>query len=375
MFLPIESSAWPPESMAMQAERDSATRGGSVLRLPDLFLGVLMFGVIAVIATTTLRPVLYNAAATAAELDGDLAAAERHLVRAVETGRRFGAQDSVATALDRLVGLYTLQQRDAEAEAMLEELLALRTDRFGEAHPAVAEVLEDLGIAAKQQGRLDDAEGWFRRSLGVREAAFGGHHAQTASAFLQLGSLYRSQGELRRADLYLARARSILEEQVPAAHEPELFAPVPGRPDRESTGRVLLAATLYELSAVRTLEHQLVEAHHLAERVRDVARAGRLSPALEVAALSHLGALEHAQGNPAQSAASFADARRVIRDNALEGTSLERSLDRNVALSDARASDLQLARRDMRQHLTNHGALAISVSWNDALSDRHRRPR
>ena len=118
---------------------------------PDVVIAAVAVALLGYVASTTLRPVLHNAAATNAAFQGDLAAAERHLVAAAVQARRFGSRGSLATALERLADLRWQTGRWLESEEPLEQLLALREQSLGSRLPLVADVLERLVLVAQHR--------------------------------------------------------------------------------------------------------------------------------------------------------------------------------------------------------------------------------
>lgn len=342
--------------------------------LTDWLVSAFALAVLGYVATTTLRPVYHNAAATNAQLRGDDAAAERHLITAAAQARRFDAQGSLTTAIERLADHYWKAERYAESEQQLLQLLALRELQLGNRHPLHAGVLDRLGLAAQQQGALDRAESYLRRSLEIREETRGSRHIQTARSLLRLGNLYRVSHELARADLYLSQAQAILEEQsTPSPTFAQLFpglgAHAAGAPQRR-----MLTEVLYELSGVRSHRGRLGEARTLAERSLALSRELDLSPAFEAAVLSQLGTLHQAAGETDDALARHRRARVLVVRHGLQGTQLEAAVLNNLAVSQAASgrptqasTSLEQARRIAGDRFSDESPLSLVVSANEEL--------
>jgi len=337
----------------------------------DWLTAAFALGLLGYLAITTMRPVYHNAAATNAALHGDDTAAERHLIAAATTARRFDAQGSLTIAVERLADLYWKAERFAESEQQLLQLLELRELRVGSRHLLVAEVLDRLGLAAQQEGKLDRAESYLRRSLAIREEARGTRNVQTARSLLRLGSLYRVSRETVRADLYLSQSMAILEEQT--ASSPMLFQVFPGlgAHSADVSKQRILAEVLYELAGVRSSQGRLGEAKALNERTLALSRELDLPPEFEAASLSQLGALHQATGETDAALACYRQARVLVDLHGLQGSRLEASVLVNLAASQAASghptqagSSLDDVRRVAGTRLSKASPLSMVVSAN-----------
>lgn len=345
-------------------------------RITDLVISAVTVTVLGYVATTTLRPVFYNAAATNAELRGDSAAAERYLIAATVQARRFNVRGSLTIAVERLADLYWKAERYPESEQQLLQLMALRELRLGSRHQLVAEVLDRLGLAAQQQGRMDEAESYLRRSLEIREDVAGPRHIHTARSLLRLGNLYRVSRETKRADLYLSRALTIVEDQTaPTATLSQLF-PGLGAQGTDASNRRVLTEVLYELSSVRSRQDRLPEAEMLAERALALARELALPPQFEAATLSQLGGLHQSMGETDAALAYHREARALVERHGLHGSRLDAALLNNLALSQAASGraahasvSLDQARHILDGRLSEQSPLSLIISSNEERLD------
>ena len=353
-----------------------------MLRLPypvsDRFLVCAMIAVLASVAALNARPLLHSAAASLDVLRNELDGAEQHLLAAVENARESGSYESLTTALERLVTIYDDQHRYGDAERALSELLRIHESRLGKKHPTVADVLERLGVAALRQGRYASAEGWFRRSIALREEIFGPRDPRTASSFLHLGSLFHLQRDIRRADLYLERALSILDSEQQAGLNRLSFSWLTGPPAIESEVRLMRAGALYELSAVRVAQGSSREAKRLALRAQSLLADSDLSPVLEAAVLSHLGALCQAGGDSRGALRYYAQGQEIVRRGNLAESRIDAALLTNAAVAEAAVgrqgralAALDRARRIASERFPEDVALSRFIASSATMVENH----
>ncbi|MBP6797489.1 MAG: tetratricopeptide repeat protein, partial [Luteimonas sp.] len=155
----------------------------------------------------------YNSLAIVAWERGDEATALRHLERAVDIWRETGSDSLLAAGLFNLAMVLHDAGRDAEAEPLLREALALRRTAFGERHGLVGDTLRLLGEVEADLGR-DTAGATLRRAQELTRQDYGPQHSHTRRAEISLARFEAADGE----DAALARLDA-LADLPPAEHE------------------------------------------------------------------------------------------------------------------------------------------------------------
>ena len=112
-----------------------------------------------------------------------------------------GAEDRIALAMrtDHANGLVQLG-RDAEAEGLLRDLLAIRRRVFGDDDNDTLIGINSLAVVLHRQGQLDEAEGLYREALALGERRLGALHPDTLTARLNLASMLHSRGNAAAAE-------------------------------------------------------------------------------------------------------------------------------------------------------------------------------
>ena len=111
------------------------------------------------------------ALAASGELDDAAKLAELYAARAREASGE--GDPEYATAATWLAFVYEQQQRDAEAERLLEQALKIREDALGPNHPLVATSLTNLASLYQRQGREEDAAQAAAQAHAIRAKAVG----------------------------------------------------------------------------------------------------------------------------------------------------------------------------------------------------------
>ncbi|HZI56572.1 MAG TPA: FxSxx-COOH system tetratricopeptide repeat protein, partial [Verrucomicrobiae bacterium] len=125
---------------------------------------------------------------------------------------------NIATSLNNLAILYTVQGRHAEAEPLHQRALAIREKVQGPEHPDTATNLNNLAELYKRQGRHAEAEPLYQRSLAIREKILGPEHPHTAISLNNLAVLYKRQGRHAEAEPLYRRALTIDEKTLGPNH-------------------------------------------------------------------------------------------------------------------------------------------------------------
>ncbi|WP_437678438.1 CHAT domain-containing tetratricopeptide repeat protein [Sorangium sp. So ce131] len=134
-------------------------------------------------------------------LQGNRAAAERHVERAVKIleARKGTPELSLATALIHQALLYQDTGDGARAEALLQRALAIREKELKPTHPDIAEPLVHLAALAWEKKAYGRAEPLYRRALAILQQALGPEHPRVAECLSALEGLALSRGKLREA--------------------------------------------------------------------------------------------------------------------------------------------------------------------------------
>jgi CHAT domain-containing protein/Tfp pilus assembly protein PilF len=131
----------------------------------------------------------------------------------------FGADDPhVATALDNLAVLYSVQAKFRQAEAFLKRALANREKAFNSVHSDVARSLNNLAELYRAEGQYTKAEPILKRSLAIFEQALGLEHPNVATSLNNLAALYGEQGNYVDAAPLYKRSLAIREKALGPDH-------------------------------------------------------------------------------------------------------------------------------------------------------------
>src|SRR5215467_12741596 len=86
---------------------------------------------------------------------------------ALAEGRSGPDHPEVRVWLDRVAGLYEMEGRHAEAEALLRRSLTIAEKTLGPNHPDVRATLNTLALNYRWQGRYTDSQLLYERSLAI----------------------------------------------------------------------------------------------------------------------------------------------------------------------------------------------------------------
>jgi tetratricopeptide (TPR) repeat protein len=140
---------------------------------------------------------------------GDTAAAETHLLAAIESADAAGSEPDLAQAVSSLAQVYLRTDRPAEARVRAEraaELLAGRTDFLDEL--VNAQLVVARALAA--EGDTDGAAAWLDRADRAVDSL--GSASHRAAALIARGDLVRSLGDPDTAADYFRRAAESLQD-------------------------------------------------------------------------------------------------------------------------------------------------------------------
>jgi CHAT domain-containing protein/tetratricopeptide (TPR) repeat protein len=124
----------------------------------------------------------------------------------------------IATSLNNLAFLYSVQGRRAEAEPLFKRALAISEAALPADHPDIANSVNNLAALYVDLGRLLEAEPLYKRALAIHEKARAPGHPDIALGLNNLASLYNAQGRLAEAEPLYKRALAMFEAAFPAGH-------------------------------------------------------------------------------------------------------------------------------------------------------------
>ncbi len=148
---------------------------------------------------------------------------------AVDQTRRFHTNNGVALAqaLNDLAAVAMTQGNYIEVEPLLHEAIKLnrvndqRTSANPEsptASPRTATLINNLGLVVNFQGRQAEAEALYRESLAIRRRILDADHPDLAQSLTNLGLLLNELGQLQESAATLQEALSTRRASLPAGH-------------------------------------------------------------------------------------------------------------------------------------------------------------
>ncbi len=138
--------------------------------------------------------------------EGDLDAAERETMRAIELYREAGCDEELPTALYEAGVIAMFRRSYLEARTHFDEGIVLA--RAVASEPAEAILSSGLGILLQEQGRIDDSLALHARAVHLFRVV--GTPVREASALYYLASAFLERGERLQATPLLSRAFEIM---------------------------------------------------------------------------------------------------------------------------------------------------------------------
>ncbi|MBK9757472.1 MAG: serine/threonine protein kinase [Nannocystis sp.] len=127
---------------------------------------------------------------------GDDAQAGRWQRSAAAFVARAGPDSQLAAGLHNSLGtVHMKRDRQEEARAEFEQMVAIFEKDPGVSVDDLANALSNLGATLEALGRLDEAEARLTRSLQLREQTFGPEHPNTAMTLGNLANVYEKRGD------------------------------------------------------------------------------------------------------------------------------------------------------------------------------------
>jgi tetratricopeptide (TPR) repeat protein len=147
---------------------------------------------------------------------GRPADAQAPLEQALALGERELGPDHpvVISTVNQLATVRKSQGAFADARKLYERALAARQRLLGPDHPDLAIAYNNLGNVARGEGKLDEAKQLYERSLAIRIAALGPDHPEVAASYNNLGTFYLDQGDFVAARRYLERSAALFEKTL-----------------------------------------------------------------------------------------------------------------------------------------------------------------
>ncbi len=143
---------------------------------------------------------------------GRYTAASQAFVEAIRVSERQGAPDPrLGQLLSNLAWLYHEQDRDLEADSLLERALAIDEKTFGPDALPAARRAQELGMLYQAEGKFKEAGPLLERALELYEKNPKADARELAITQAQLGLNYQAAGKLERGEKLLKKALAGLE--------------------------------------------------------------------------------------------------------------------------------------------------------------------
>ena len=129
-----------------------------------------------------------------------------------------------STSMNNLAMLYQDQGQFAQAEPLLVKALEVSRRVLGEEHPDTLTAMNNLAVLYLDQGKFAKAEPLLVKALEVRRRVLGEEHPDTLSCHEQPGGAVLDQGKFAKAEPLLVKAlevrRRVLGESTPTRSSP-----------------------------------------------------------------------------------------------------------------------------------------------------------
>lgn len=209
----VAARAWQVLAFVAAYDLEDEPRAAQWLRLAEA-------AVVGLDNPPLLRADVFDVRGLYESLRGDTAASERaHRAALAELQGQLDDDDPRWTRTwNNLAGIRLERGDVAEARALMERILALRTARLGPEHPDVAKALLGLALAVRVEGRLDEALDQLARAETILAAAFGSGSPRLAPVLTAIADLRIHRGELAAAVEPATRAWSMQRTSLPVKH-------------------------------------------------------------------------------------------------------------------------------------------------------------
>jgi serine/threonine protein kinase len=150
---------------------------------------------------------------------GKHAEAREHLERALELGGGLEVGDSdMEEAAAWLGSEYIQLGLYDKAEVLLERILEVRVERYGEEHPDALKALNHVADLKWYQGKYEEVEAIDRRILDIRWRVLGEDHPDTVKSLNAVATSLFSRGELAEAAQLFEQALAFKKQQLGDLH-------------------------------------------------------------------------------------------------------------------------------------------------------------
>jgi serine/threonine-protein kinase len=146
-------------------------------------------------------------------------AAEQHLARAVEMGRKWLPDDrmTLKAAADLSVANY-YSGRYPEAEEQMNRVLSDRRRVLGADDPDTADALFNLSLLYGTTRRFEESEKFAREAMSIREKHFGAESLEVAASLQHMGLFAVEAADPTRAEQILKQSLAIRRKLLPPNH-------------------------------------------------------------------------------------------------------------------------------------------------------------
>lgn len=132
--------------------------------------------------------------------NGEYAEAESVLREALARYDRHTPTVTRADALASLARVCNARGDFPQAAGLYEQVLALRTEHWGERHISVADAMNSFAVCLLNQGDYERAESLLRRCLALRRSLLGDQHPDVARSLNSLATVLYSRGDYAAAE-------------------------------------------------------------------------------------------------------------------------------------------------------------------------------
>lgn len=150
---------------------------------------------------------------------GNYAESEKMYIRAIQIQKALNSPpQEVATVMDNLAQIYSMQHKLDQAEEIHKEALGLYEKSIGKDNLDYALALANLANLYREKKDLSKAELYLNQALAIMEKLYGKNKVEVALSIDNLGSVYMDQGKYKEAEAKRKEALAIFERVLPEGH-------------------------------------------------------------------------------------------------------------------------------------------------------------
>lgn len=166
---------------------------------------------------------LFNEVAIYLTIHAQYTQAEAFLQQALAIRQRIllPTHPDTALTLNDLGALYLTQGKYQQSEPLLLQARSIREQELGLEHPDTATSLHNLGVLFCALGKYELAEDFYQRAFQIRQRAFETSHPDRALSLMHLAELYVLQGKYEQAEAFYLQALAI-QKQVLGLNHPDV---------------------------------------------------------------------------------------------------------------------------------------------------------